>query len=246
MSSLPKLIGIGHKARRGKDTVAQVLKDFYGYAVLHFADALYGECRRAHITVAKRNHEMEDHELYLINGVSVEDLGETLADGTGMDEHTRFIARSKRQRALYFRMDEWMAERGGLQRGEADPDWAWFTFGGMTEKDAPLLQWWGTEYRRAFYGDDYWIRRLEEAWRQRQAAGETHFVVSDVRFPNEAAWIRAHGGVLWKVDRAEPLEATGRPADHPSETALDGFDWDRVISNEGAERDLMNAVVAAL
>jgi hypothetical protein len=40
-----RCIGISGKARNGKDTIADYLQAKYGYTVLHFADALYQECR---------------------------------------------------------------------------------------------------------------------------------------------------------------------------------------------------------
>jgi hypothetical protein len=40
-----RCIGISGKARNGKDTIANYLQAKYGYTVLHFADALYQECR---------------------------------------------------------------------------------------------------------------------------------------------------------------------------------------------------------
>ncbi len=61
----------------------------------------------------------------------------------------------------------------------------------------------------------------------RLPAGDVAF--SDCRFPNEAAAIRDRGGEMWRIDRpgTAPVNA------HPSETALDGFNFDRHIDNGG-------------
>jgi hypothetical protein len=40
------LIGIGHKARQGKDTVGEILTRKYKFKILHFADALKDEAKK--------------------------------------------------------------------------------------------------------------------------------------------------------------------------------------------------------
>lgn len=64
-------------------------------------------------------------------------------------------------------------------------------------------------------------------------------LISDVRFPNEAAILHGHGATLVKVTRSEaPIR------DSVSDNALEGYDhcWDYIIENEGTERDLVDAV----
>ena len=60
-------------------------------------------------------------------------------------------------------------------------------------------------------------------------------VITGVRFPDEVKMIRSLGGEVWRVDRynhdGSPFVATDRPDGHPTETALDGFVFDRVLSN---------------
>ena len=56
------------------------------------------------------------------------------------------------------------------------------------------------------------------------------WAITDVRFPNEAALIRAAGGVVWKVVRpnlALPVD------EHPSETSVDLVEADAVLVNDG-------------
>lgn len=64
-------------------------------------------------------------------------------------------------------------------------------------------------------------------------------VVSDVRFPNEAAAIRERGGQIWRVTRP----GTGPVNAHESETALDSDVPDRVIRNTGTLDDLRREVL---
>jgi hypothetical protein len=59
-------------------------------------------------------------------------------------------------------------------------------------------------------------------------------IITDVRFPNEAAYVKENGG--YTVDVVRRLEDgtqyldPGRDPKHPSETALDDYTFDYVIS----------------
>jgi len=66
-----------------------------------------------------------------------------------------------------------------------------------------------------------------------QAAG---VVLTDVRFPNEAAAVQKHGGIVIKVVR--PGFDTGEHNDHPSETEVDNCPFDHEVVNDGTLRDL--------
>lgn len=84
-----------------------------------------------------------------------------------------------------------------------------------------MLQHYGTEYRRAS-DPDYWVKRFAEelVYRSPDVA-----LVTDVRFPNEADFIKAQGGVLVKVTRTTPPDVA--VPEHESERALDGYaGWD--------------------
>jgi hypothetical protein len=117
------------------------------------------------------------------------------------------------------------------------PQWSHFIAANQDIQDQPgrtaltvrrILQWWGTEYRRA-QDPDYWTK----AWERKITGydlGKTHILIDDVRFMNELQVIRAQGGRFIKIDR--PGFAAG--GNHASETSLDSFsDWDLVIRNDG-------------
>lgn len=53
------------------------------------------------------------------------------------------------------------------------------------------------------------------------------YVITDCRFPNEAEAIKNWGGAIWRITRA----GVGPVNDHPSETSLDDYPWDREIRN---------------
>lgn len=60
------------------------------------------------------------------------------------------------------------------------------------------------------------------------------WIITDVRFPNEADEIRKRGGIIVRINRNED---TGN---HPSETALDSYNFDYVINNTGTIEELEN------
>lgn len=103
-----------------------------------------------------------------------------------------------------------------------------------------LLQLWGTEYRRA-QDEDYWVKRLDE----RLAGLPLNTVtIDDVRFPNEAAWVKANGGLLIHITRPGcDLSATEQKK-HASENQV--FMVDATIQNTGDVEELQKAVRAAV
>lgn len=68
------------------------------------------------------------------------------------------------------------------------------------------------------------------------------YVVTDVRFPNEAEAIKTLGGEVWRVERP----GTGPVNGHESETALDSHGFDATIDNSGSLEDLADRVEGAL
>lgn len=65
-----------------------------------------------------------------------------------------------------------------------------------------------------------------------------NWIITDVRYPNEAKAIKDRGGILIRINRN-----TGFNDNHISETALDNYDgWDYIIDNNGTLTDLFNQV----
>jgi hypothetical protein len=87
-----------------------------------------------------------------------------------------------------------------------------------------IMQRLGTEAMRGTFGEDVWIKSLFA-----RIEGEARVVVSDVRFPNEADAVREDGGIVVRVERPGLVSTD----DHPSETALDGYEFDVVLLNAG-------------
>lgn len=112
---------------------------------------------------------------------------------------------------------------------------------GMTEKDAPLLQQIGSQRRSE--NENYWVNKVSVGTNAFFAAAPHGVVIiTDVRYKNEAAWIKANGGFLINVSRYEAdgslFVAPDRPANHPSEVELDGYNWDYYIRTRSGEQAL--------
>lgn len=104
-----------------------------------------------------------------------------------------------------------------------------------------ILQWWG-DYRRA-QDPDYFVNALwAEIFRDPAAHGFPDIVITDVRFPNEAAMVQQLGGQIWQIKRPG-YEAGG--TGHASDTAGDEFAPDLVVTNSGSLEELRAAVLAA-
>ena len=95
-----------------------------------------------------------------------------------------------------------------------------------------LMQVLGTEVGRSLSAD-LWVRHLELSLGLQPNGGPVHdrIVVSDVRFPNEVAWVRAKGG---KVVRLTRPQAQGQARAHVSETALADMTPDYDVLNDSA------------
>lgn len=87
------------------------------------------------------------------------------------------------------------------------------------------MQTLGTEWGRNLIHPDFWITLLDRDLRD-CAEILPRVVISDVRFPNEAAWIRERGE-LWHLTRP------GLPVNsHASEAGIAVTDCDLVLDND--------------
>lgn len=107
----------------------------------------------------------------------------------------------------------------------------------------------GTEFGRQHFGDDIWIKVAKQridAWREEVVDQTFHplcgIVITDVRFENEAAFVRAEGGVVWHIHRpgVDPVSS------HVSENGIAVADRDLVIHNDGLKFELFDKVDALI
>ena len=96
-------------------------------------------------------------------------------------------------------------------------------------KHAKLLQWWGTEYRRA-QDPLYWVKQWEAGINPKANI----VMATDMRFLNEAAAVKEIGGFTIQVNRKNadgtPFVDPSRDPNHASETELDRYNFDFQIT----------------
>lgn len=122
-----------------------------------------------------------------------------------------------------------------------------------------MLQKVGTECMRDLIHENVWINALFADYKDKFVV-TTHesltvsamdkfpkWIITDCRFPNEAAAIKKYHGIIIRVNRTmtfagTPEEWKNSKHNHPSETALDKYTFDYNISNDGTIEDLVNNV----
>lgn len=87
---------------------------------------------------------------------------------------------------------------------------------------------------REIIGDDAWVRPVE---RRLKAAPSESWVITDVRYANEARMIRSLGGVVWQV-----LRPGVEPANEEERRSLHSFAPDLVLVNDGTITGLQDDI----
>lgn len=125
------------------------------------------------------------------------------------------------------------------------PDEFWSNELGCSVTPRFMLQQFGTECMRLGFYDGIWISIIKKKIIDNP---EQNFVISDLRFPNEAKIIKSLGGVAWRISKGTEPEwwdhftlintSTDVPdakwSDiHVSETAMAGYHFDKFLDNSG-------------
>jgi hypothetical protein len=129
-----------------------------------------------------------------------------------------------------------------------------------------ILQLLGTECGREIIHPNIWVNALFANYRTNFEAKNaeewgkdltSNWIITDVRFPNEAQAIKDRGGILIRVnkprytyesdlpEKSSPLQHAERGKElynHPSEIALDNAEFDYVINNNGTIEELIEKV----
>lgn len=116
----------------------------------------------------------------------------------------------------------------------------------MTVRD--FLQRLGTDALREGLHPNTWVNALMGEYTQTEHGGYDsegtslykypNWIVTDCRFPNEATAIKNQGGVVIKINRPGVNAVNA----HPSEVALDHWNFDYTIDNNGSIEDLKQEV----
>lgn len=188
-----------------------------GWVRLAFADPLYQESAEAF-------------------GVTVEFLGNRDTKETPLPELALYKCRDQVFVAI-------MLQHAGFQLGVTDEATV-RTFLQASRSPREIMQFWGTEYKRRVVRDDYWIEMVRKVIRDNP---DTNFVITDVRFPNEALMVTEEfGGELARVLRPslESVEDVGMK--HDSETKMRTYPVDITLVNEDGSKGIENLAKAVL
>jgi hypothetical protein len=106
----------------------------------------------------------------------------------------------------------------------------------------------GTEFGRESIGYMVWINRVAPTV-QAMLGADLNVLITDVRFENEAEWIRGQGGVVWHIDRKENIDVVAGADGHKSEAGIKFVKGDvRIDNNEtlGTLYDTVEKLAKAL
>ncbi len=108
-----------------------------------------------------------------------------------------------------------------------------------------LLQKVGTEEGRNIYGYDIWVKTLNNWIKVLNSRGVQRFIISDVRFQNEAEWIKSINGYIIKINAPQRyqkrleietnnnLDKINEIISHPSEVGIDKLTlYDLLVNND--------------
>ncbi len=222
------IIGLGHKARQGKDFGSKMIKEMTvkEVRILHFADKLYEEVENR-----ERKHAL----------IKMRKLGKSkvfnILDRVkyGGDKATAVYETFEAEEVPF--LEKYFAENNITE------------YWGMDEKDSKMLQFWGTDYRRKYHGDNYWVDRLKERIENlKKIKFEGIVLIPDTRFKNEVGYVYGEGGlyidVVCVLPDGKQYLAPDRDPKHRSETELDGQQCDyRIIAQKGDIAGLRGSII---
>ena len=106
-----------------------------------------------------------------------------------------------------------------------------------------FLQKLGTEAMRDGLHTNVWVNALMCDYRRPKMSesNPSHWIITDVRFPNELEAINDVNGLTIRVVRPQ-IETANFKSQHPSETSLDSAEFDYTIINDSTIDELIKKV----
>ncbi|WP_028451885.1 deoxynucleotide monophosphate kinase family protein [Chitinilyticum aquatile] len=201
------IIGLTGLAGSGKDTVADHLCAVHGFARLAYADKLREEVAHAwgidlQPLLTRENKEIPTPVLALANC-----------------QCSRF------KLAMYQLL---ISDADDPNDPATDEKWHLE----LTQPRSPrwIMQRWGTDFRRAWFGDSYW----RDALAHQLADISGPVVITDVRFDDEAIQLSQLGGEIWHITRPNLAPVEG----HASERGIATCYIDRWLDNASSTAHL--------
>jgi hypothetical protein len=145
-------------------------------------------------------------------------------------EVKKFSGKLKTIASILLGIPEHMFEDQDFKTSMLGEEW-WKNYGDfyhqMSVRD--FLQMLGTDAIRNGLHTNAWVNALMADYKPKKMSqyNPSYWIITDCRFPNEAQAVKDNGGVVIRIVRpgVEPVNA------HPSETALDNWDFDFRIAN---------------
>jgi hypothetical protein len=122
--------------------------------------------------------------------------------GTGKDYMGRYLADTLPETSLILAFADHI-KINAIVFHDADAE---KVYGQKDFETRRLLQRLGTEEGRDKYGEDVWVRAVESWMDLYYSRGVKRFILTDVRFPNEAEWIKRCGGLLIKLEAPDRFQ----------------------------------------
>ena len=114
-----------------------------------------------------------------------------------------------------------------------------------------FLQHLGTNAMRDVMHKNIWVNALFADYVYQNLGNDpplgapSKWIITDLRYPNELKAIKDRGGITIRVERPS-LKPGGITSLHPSETSLDGAEFDYTLHNSGTIEELIEKVKAVL
>lgn len=209
------ILGVSGKARTGKGEFAKIACDEYAFKKLSFAGSLKQEVADF---LNKWNVEWRHENLYGENSSREEILKitmECIDSDVEMCDFFKFF---------------------GLTRGIGKDGFFHFT-------PRSLMQWWGTEFRRA-QDPDYWVKKTINEIKNDKS--NSRFIIDDLRFENEAIELLNNNAKLIRIERPNNPFTVSNP-NHESEIGLDNWiEWHYVIENSSTIDEYVKSIYFVL
>lgn len=201
--------------------IAKAFKKRILYAIVH-----YGQC------VAVTSNDPEVPQVIGLTGFA--QVGKDTA-ARFLVEHYGFerVAFADRVRGVAYQLNPLVRYRASLLRLRTIVDTAGWEKAKQWPEVRRLLQVLGTEAGRNVLGEDIWVRLV-----MGDLLPGKRYVISDVRFWNEAKAIWGVNGEVWRIVRP----GYGPINKHQSETAMSSYITDAVIINDGSLKDFYNSL----
>lgn len=210
------LIGLGHRARQGKDQVGKILEAEFGFDILHFADTLKEEC-------AEYFGWSEDDKNVLAKDAITSDNWKKVVGGEAWEVVEDGICFTDEQYTIPYGGDQCP----GIKFGQAS-----------------LLQWWGTNFRR-HQDNDYWVKRTINKIAKNGFRNTVVCDMRFPNEAAAIQMLNGTTVRLRRMTPSGQFITTDRDPNHPSEVALENFKFDLCVDVDDQDSFILPIAQAA-